>query len=59
MSKQLILPKTDKDGISYLSYSQISTWIKSKRDYIRQYFFKEGFEGNAYTDFGSKVGEAF
>ena len=59
MSKQLVLPKTDKDGISYLSYSQISTWIKSKRDYIRQYFFKEGFEGNAYTDFGSKVGEAF
>jgi hypothetical protein len=59
MSKQLILPKSDKEGLAYLSYSQISTWKKSKRDYIRQYFFKEGFEGNAYTDFGSKVGEAF
>jgi hypothetical protein len=58
MSKQLLLPKTDKEGVSYLSYSQISTWLRSKREYMRQYFFGEGFTGNAYTDFGSKVGEA-
>ena len=58
MNKLLHLPKTDKDGNPYLSYSQVSTWKRNKRDYIRQYFMGEGFEGNAYTDFGSRVGEA-
>lgn len=55
---KLNLPKTDKEGVPYLSYSQISTWKRSKRDYMRQYFFGERFEGNAYTEFGSLVGEA-
>ena len=54
----IILPKTDDQGTPYLSYSQISTWKKSKREYIRQYFMGESFEGNAYTDFGSKIGRA-
>lgn len=54
----LILPKTDEQGIPYLSYSQITTWKKSKREYIRQYFMGEGFDGNKYTDFGSKIGRA-
>lgn len=54
----ILLPKSGKDGTPYLSYSQISTWKKSKRDYMRQYFHGEKFEGNAYTDFGSAVGEA-
>ncbi len=58
MGKSLILPKTDGEGVPYLSYSQVNTWKRSKRDYIRQYFLGEGFTGNAYTDFGSKVGEA-
>lgn len=58
MIKPLNLPKTDNEGVPYLSYSQVSTWIKSKREYMRQYFFGERFEGNAYTDFGTKVGEA-
>lgn len=57
MSK-IVLPKTDSKGNYYVSYSQLSTWKKSKREYIRQYFFGELFEGNAYTDFGSKVGKA-
>jgi len=56
--KQLILPKVDKEGVPYLSYSQVATWKRSKRDYMRQYFFSERFEGNAYTEFGTKVGEA-
>lgn len=56
--KQLNLPKKDKEGNSYLSYSQIATWKKSKREYMRQYFFGESFQGNEYTDFGSMVGEA-
>lgn len=58
MSKQLMLPKTDSEGVPYLSYSQYATWLRSKREYIRQYFLGESFTGNAYTDFGSKVGEA-
>lgn len=58
MENKIILPKTNEQGVYYLSYSQISTWKKSKREYIRQYFFGEKFEGNAYTEFGSKVGEA-
>ena len=52
----IVLPKKDENGVYYLSYSQISTWKKSKRDYMRQYFFGETFEGNAYTEFGSLVG---
>lgn len=52
------LPKKDSSGKPYLSYSQKGTWKKSKKDYIRQYFFGEKFTGNAYTDFGSKIGEA-
>ena len=58
MIRPLNLPKTDGEGVPYLSYSQVSTWIKSKRDYMRQYFYGERFEGNAYTEFGTKVGEA-
>lgn len=52
------LPKKDKEGKSYISYSQHSKWKYSKKDYIKAYFFGEKFEGNAYTDFGSKIGEA-
>lgn len=54
----LVLPRKDKDGNSYISYSQHSKWKYSKKDYIKSYFFGERFEGNAYTDFGSKIGEA-
>lgn len=59
--KQLILPRTDDDGNSYISYSQIATWKKSKRDYIRQYFFDEEDTKDflkPYGDFGNKIGEA-
>ena len=57
MSK-LILPRVDENGDYYISYSQLDTWKRSKREYIRRYFFGEKFEGNAYTDFGTKIGEA-
>lgn len=62
MSKGIILPKTDDDGNYYLSYSQIKTWLKSKREYIRQYFFGEDDDNKGlqkYGDFGHKVGESF
>jgi len=54
----LVLPRVDKEGKCYLSYSQHSKWKKSKKDYIKSYFFGEKFTGNAYTDFGSLIGEA-
>lgn len=53
----MILPKRNEQG-NYLSYSQYDKWKKSKKDYIKSYFFGERFEGNAYTDLGSLVGEA-
>jgi len=56
--RKIILPRTDEEGEYYISYSQHSKWKKSKKDYIKSYFFGERFEGNAYTDFGSLIGEA-
>lgn len=61
MSRKLVLPKQDKEGNYYLSYSQISKWKKSKREYIRDYFFGEdtASEGlKKYGEFGTRVGEA-
>ena len=52
------LPRKDKDGISRLSYSQISLFKRSKSEYYESYIEGKPFEGNEYTDFGSKVGEA-
>jgi hypothetical protein len=52
------LPKTDKDGVPYLSYSQVSSFIKSKSEYIKSYFLKEPIQFTDYIDFGSKVGKA-
>jgi hypothetical protein len=52
------LPKKDKKGNSYLSYSQISLFKRDKNEYYENYILGKKFEGNAYTYFGSKVGEA-
>ena len=57
----VVLPKKKLiNGVDsyYLSYSQISSWLKYKKDYYSSYFYKVPFEGNAYTSFGSKIGEA-
>lgn len=59
---ELVLPRKDEDGNYYISYSQISKWKKSKREYIRKYFFGEKEDNAAlkkYGDFGHKVGEAY
>lgn len=56
--RKIILPRTDEEGNFYISYSQKSKWKKSKKDYIKSYFLGEKFEGNAYTEFGSMIGEA-
>ena len=52
------LPKKDKYGNSYLSYSQISLFKRDKKEYYENYILGKKFEGNAYTDFGSKVGKS-
>lgn len=52
------LPKKDKYGNSYLSYSQLSLFKRDKDEYFNRYIKGEVFKGNAYTDFGSKVGES-
>jgi hypothetical protein len=52
------LPKKDKNGNSYLSYSQLSLFKRSRQEYFDRYIVGEKFEGNDYTDFGSKVGKS-
>lgn len=62
MSNHLLLPKKDEEGMYYLSYSQKTKWKKSKRDYIRKYFFGEDEDNSGlqkYGDFGHRVGGAF
>lgn len=46
------------EGQPYLSYSQYSKFIKDYKGYVHQYFFGDPFLGNAYTEFGTKIGEA-
>lgn len=52
------LPSKDKNGNSYLSYSQISLFLKDRNEYLRSYILKEPFITNKYVEFGSKVGKA-
>lgn len=54
----LNLPSKDKNGNCFLSYSQISLFLKNKEDYYKRYILREKFEGNEYIDFGVKVGKA-
>ena len=52
------LPRKDKYGNNYLSYSQLSTFKRSKEDYYNQYILNVEFKGNEYTDFGTKIGNS-
>jgi hypothetical protein len=54
----LDLPKRDKEGIPYVSYSQINSFKDYRFDYIRRYFLNEKDPPNDYMIFGNKVGEA-
>lgn len=54
----MILPKVDKQGVPFLSYTQISSFITSKTDYIKRYFLNEPIQFRDYMDFGLKVGRA-
>tara|TARA_R110000772_G_scaffold50518_4_gene116131 strand:+ start:3849 stop:4559 length:711 start_codon:yes stop_codon:yes gene_type:complete len=55
---KIVLPKIDDNGKSRFSYSQYNKWKTSKKDYFKSYFLGERFDGNAYTEFGTLVGEA-
>lgn len=52
------LPTKDKNGKSFLTYSQIALFLKNKKDYTKQYIIKEPFFQNKYIKFGLKVGNA-
>lgn len=63
MSK-LILPRRDKDGNYYISYSQFSSWkdlkgfntnMKGSAEYMLSYFFGERFEDAGWSQFGTEV----
>ena len=55
---EMELPKKDKKGKGYLSYSQISLFRTDKQEYKEVYINNKPFKGNEYTDFGKKVGNA-
>lgn len=58
MSK-IILPKTcEKTGKPRVSYSQVTSWIDYRPDYIKQYFANISLDAGCYANFGTKVGEA-
>jgi len=57
----IVLPKKKKingEESFYLSYSQISSYLKYKKDYYSSYFYGTPFTGNSYTKFGGNIGEA-
>lgn len=54
----MILPKKDKQGLCYLSYSQVNSFLTNKKEFIKSYFYNEPIKFTAYLDFGKKVGGA-
>lgn len=58
------LPKKDKEGVPFLSYSQVDLWhtkkgfdtgLPGKQEYIRKYFLGEKFPSGSFAQFGSDV----
>lgn len=57
----MILPRKDEEGNYYISYSQVTSWKKSPRSYMREYFFGEDDTKaflKPYGEFGTKLGES-
>lgn len=54
----MLLPSKDKNGNSYVSYSQLQLFIKDEKEYKNRYIDRLPFRTNAYIEFGSKVGKA-
>lgn len=65
MTKKIILPRKDKDGNYYTSYSSLKSWSEAKgfntgrlgkEEFIRTYFFGEQYpDNNGFAQFGSEV----
>ena len=62
-----MLPKKDKEGIPYISYSQANLWsdvkgyntgMDGKIEYMLSYFYKVNFPDVGFGGFGGKVGIA-
>lgn len=60
----MILPKKDKDGNYFISYSQINGWNEAKgfntgapgkQEYIRRYFLGERYDAGPFAVFGKEV----
>lgn len=56
--KSLNLPRKDKDGNQYISYSQITSYLSDtyKNQYVLGYLFNIKDEGNEFSRFGGQVG---
>lgn len=54
----MILPKKDKEGNYFLSYSQINSFLTNKKEFIKNYIYKQPIEFTAYIDFGLDIGRA-
>ena len=44
-----------RDGVSYLSYSQIDKWLKSQVSYRKAYYGERQSLSNDYLSFGKKI----
>ena len=62
-----MLPKKDKEGVPYISYSQANLWsdvkgyntgMDGKIEYMLIYFYKVNFPDVGFGGFGGKVGTA-
>ena len=62
-----MLPKKDKEGVPYISYSQANSWsdvkgyntgMDGKIEYMLSYFYKVNFPDVGFGGFGGKVGTA-
>lgn len=59
------LPRVDKEGIPYISYSQIKNWnekkgfntgVSGKNEFMMSYFFNQQFpDANGFGQFGTEV----
>lgn len=65
MQDKIVLPRQDKDGNYYVSYSALKAWTEKKgfntgrlgkEEFIRNYFFGEIYpDTNGFATFGSQV----
>ena len=61
---KIVLPRKDKEGLPYCSYSQLKLWNDTKgyntgrlgkEEFIRSYFLGEQYPDTGYAQFGTEV----